>query len=81
MKFKVAVVDEYQNERSKVHTKTLFPDTFLLNLMVDCTGNDVRANWRLTSYPYNVDEYCLKYKCDSENKEIETVGCKCFVYS
>ena len=70
--FRITVVDEYKNERSKVEKEKLTLPEILLNLMVDCTGNDVKANWELTSYPYNIDEYCLKYWCGTVNKE--TVG-------
>ena len=72
IKFKITVVDEYKNERSKVENKKLTLPEILLHLMVDCTSNDVITDWKLTSYPYNIDEYCLKYWCGSVNKE--TVG-------
>ena len=71
IEFEVTVVDEYANEKSKVQKGELIPpNEILLNLTVDCTSNDVRANWELTSYPYNVDEYCLEYECGSVKKEM-----------
>lgn len=70
IKFKITVVDEYKNERSKVENIKLTVPKLQLNLMVNCTGNDVTANWELTSYPYNIDEYCLKYCCGEVNKEM-----------
>ena len=70
IKFKITVVDEYKNERSKVVNMKLTTPELLLNLTVNCTGNDVTANWGLTSYPYNIDEYCLKYWCGAVNKEM-----------
>lgn len=80
--FQVTVVDEYTNEKiSKVQKKKLDPlNEILLNLTVDCTSNDVRANWDLTSYPYNGNEYCLEYKCSGLMKK-EMVCYTYFVYS
>lgn len=71
IRFEVTVVDEYGNEKSKVEKRRLnLPNEILLNLMVDCGSNYVRANWELTSYPYNVDEYCLEYECGAVKKEM-----------
>lgn len=74
IKFTVVVVDEQNKERSDSTSRRLrLPDEIHLHLMVDCTSDDVIANWKLTSYPYNVDEYCLQYQCDSVKEEM--VGC------
>ena len=53
-----------------MQNKKLTTPELLLNLMVNCAGNDVIANWELTSYPYNIDKYCLKYWCDTVHKEM-----------
>ena len=80
IKFKIAVVDEYKNRRSSWGKENLTPpDEILLNLMLNCTRKDVTAYWSLTSYPYNVNEYCLKYWCGLVEKEM--VGYKHFVSS
>lgn len=70
IEFKITVVDEYKNERSKVVTKRLTLPKTIVNLTVDCTSSNVKANWRLTSYPSSSDhEYCLRYSCNSVEKE------------
>ena len=64
-------MDEHKNERSKkAESKKLEKPEIMLNLMVDCTDNEVQVNRSLTTYPYNVDKYCLNYSYGSMSKEI-----------
>ena len=64
-------MDEHKNERSKESRKKLDKPEIMLNLMVDCTDNNsVQVNWSLSTYPYNINEYCLNYSCGSMSKEM-----------
>ena len=79
IKFSVTVVDEHKNIRSDVVTKRLTLPKTELELTVDCTINDIKANWKLMSYPHNINEYCLKYQCGSgeEKKMVGQILCCC----
>ena len=60
------------NERSNMVERRFLPPKTVLTLMVDCTGHDVKASWKLMSY-LNIDEYCFKYWCGSIEKEMVSI--------